>query len=94
MLYRVRSQDNVGVWRAESNSQTREANVQLRINVIPCGKFCLTLENDAREISGLRWKTERRSVFGNMVSERTISNRCYTMFFKLADTASKRTITD
>ena len=48
MLYRVRLQDNVGVWRAASNSQmkgfgrpgqtsqTREANVQLRINVIPC----------------------------------------------------------
>ena len=36
--------------------------------------------------SGSRWKTELRSVFGNMVSERTISIGCYAMFFKLGDT--------
>ena len=57
-------------------------------------KFNFTLEFGARARSGLRWKTEHRSVFGNMVSERTSSVRCYTMFFKLADTVSKRASTD
>ena len=32
---------------------------------------CFTLEFDARAMSVSRWKTERRSVFENMVNERT-----------------------
>ena len=74
-----------------ADTVNRRAVTALRYTVL---NFSFTLEFDAREMSVSRWKTEHCSVFGNMVSERTSSVRCYTMFFKLEDTVSERASTD
>ena len=53
--------------------------MQLQIVCNTVFDLSITLEISARVKSISRWKTELRSVFGNMVIERTSQVRCYTM---------------